>query len=280
MAYQQEEGRTGLSQRLDQEAVALALEGRWEEAVEANKSMIERFPNDVAAYNRLGRALTEMGEYDQARDAYGKALALSPGNVIAAKNLARLAVLAEPNANVDGSVHQVASEFFITEMGKAGVVRLCHLASREVVARMGAGAKVNLVVEGQRLVVQNEEGEYLGEVEPKHELRLVKLILGGNRYAGAMLRAGEDGAQVIIREEYQHPSQAGQASFPTVAIRQPESYAKGLPMVRDLFVAEGDVDREGEYVEEEGGYSDDEEKALLEGFSVLEETGSEGGIAQ
>ena len=34
------------------------------------------FPNEVDAYNRLGKALTELGRYADARDAYGRAVKL------------------------------------------------------------------------------------------------------------------------------------------------------------------------------------------------------------
>ena len=48
------------------------------------------FPNEVDAYNRLGKALTELGRYAEARDAYAHAVKLDPLNGIAAKNLQRL----------------------------------------------------------------------------------------------------------------------------------------------------------------------------------------------
>lgn len=277
MVYQQEEERTRLGKRLSQEAIALAIQGRWEEAVAVNKSIIERFPNDARAYNRLGRALIELGEFAQAREAYSKALELVPNNVIAIKNLARLAGLSESTTTMDSGQRKVASELFITEMGKAGVVNLCNLASWEVLAKMGVGAQVHLEVRGQRLVVQSQAGEYLGEVEPKYGLRLVKLMRGGNRYAAAILSVAEDGVQVIIREEYQHPRQAGHPSFPSTATEHLHAYAKELSLTHDIAIDEGEAPKEVEYVEEGGVYPEDEDKALLEGFSVLEEAGDEGG---
>ncbi|HJW88869.1 MAG TPA: tetratricopeptide repeat protein, partial [Dehalococcoidia bacterium] len=49
------------------EAIALAMQSRWEEALEANRAIIEAFPTNVDAYNRLGRALMELGRYPEAR---------------------------------------------------------------------------------------------------------------------------------------------------------------------------------------------------------------------
>ncbi len=76
-----------------QEAIRMATENRWQEAVAANKSIIEVFPADVDAYNRLGRAHMELGDHQKAKEAYSKALELSPINSIARKNLDRLALL-------------------------------------------------------------------------------------------------------------------------------------------------------------------------------------------
>ena len=71
------------------------MEGRWDEAIVANKSIIEIFPNDINAYNRLGKALTEVGLYSQAREAYSEALKIDPKNSIASRNLRRLSLLKE-----------------------------------------------------------------------------------------------------------------------------------------------------------------------------------------
>jgi tetratricopeptide (TPR) repeat protein len=73
VTFHQEEDRTKLGRRLSQEAIALAVQGRWEEAIAANKAILERFADDVAAFNRLGRAYIELGLFPDARDAYERA---------------------------------------------------------------------------------------------------------------------------------------------------------------------------------------------------------------
>jgi len=265
MTYQQMEERTKLGQQLGKEAIALAIQGRREEAVVVNKSIIEKFPTDIGAYNRLGRALTELGKLGQAKKVYSKALELAPNNVIAAKNLARLASLAKLKTALDSEPHKVAPELFVTETGKTGVVNLCNLAPSEVLARMAIGDQSLLRVEGQRLLVEDKRGEYLGEVELEYGLRLIKLIKGGNRYAAAILRVGKDGVRVIIREEYQHPGQAGRPSFPVKAIKHLPLHAKESLFSNTVIGEEDEAVKEVEYTEEETGYS--EGKTSLEGFS-------------
>ena len=48
MAYHEEE-TTKLRRQSSKQAIALAMEGRWREAVTANQSLIESFPDDVDA---------------------------------------------------------------------------------------------------------------------------------------------------------------------------------------------------------------------------------------
>ena len=75
------------------EAITLANESRWDEAVFVNRLIVESSPYDIGAYNRLGKALSEMGRYSEARDSFQNALSISPYNSIAKKNLLRLANL-------------------------------------------------------------------------------------------------------------------------------------------------------------------------------------------
>jgi Flp pilus assembly protein TadD len=77
-----------------EQAITLAMKNRWDEAAQVNREILDLFPNEVDAYNRLGKALTELGRYGEARDAYSRAVKLDPLNGIASKNLLRLGKLA------------------------------------------------------------------------------------------------------------------------------------------------------------------------------------------
>lgn len=214
MTYREEE-KTRLRRQSSKQAIALAMQGRWKEAIEANKGLVESFPNDVDAYNRLGRAYMELGEYTLAKGAYQKSLELDPYNSIAEKNLSRLSKLGESGAAGNGENTRVEPQQFIEEVGKAGVVSLLRLAPPEVLARMVAGNRVNLKIDGSRLTVENARGEYLGQIEPKHGQRLIRLMQGGNKYSAAIISVTEDAVTVIIRETFQHPALKGQFSFPS-----------------------------------------------------------------
>jgi len=212
MAYEQE-GQVRLKRQRGKQAIALAMQGRWREAISANQEIIDNFPNDVEAYNRLGRAYMELGMYSQAKEAYGRAMELDPYNTIAKKNLQRLSRLGEAPVSSEGEAY-VEPKHFIEEVGKTGVVNLYRLAPQEILATTAAGDRVYLKIDGPSLIMENSRGEYLGQVEPKHGQRLTKLMEGGNQYTAAIISSAEDKITVIIREVYQDPSQAGQLSFP------------------------------------------------------------------
>ena len=76
-----------LKQEKAREAIALALWKRWDKALEVNSFILSRFPDDVDAHNRLGKALIELGRYGEARDAFKRGLELYPFNTIAPKKL-------------------------------------------------------------------------------------------------------------------------------------------------------------------------------------------------
>ena len=212
MSYQTSEAK--LRRRRTREAIELAMQGRWEEAVAANNSVIEIFPNDINAYNRLGKALTKLGRYDDAMEAYSQALEIEHNNSIARKNLRRLSLLKQAPPAPGGGNHPASPEIFIEESGKAAVTRLEKLASVDVLAKIAAGDQVYLRPKGQGLVVENKMGEYVGQLQPKIGVRLAKLIEGGNGYTAAIARSADTEVKVIIKEVFQHPSQAGLTSFP------------------------------------------------------------------
>ena len=217
MAYQEEE-KSRIRRQSSREAIALAMEGKWREAIAVNQSIIEVFPNDIEAFNRLGRAYLELGDYREAETAYKRSIELDPYNAIAQKNLQRLSHLKKTATTKKEDNAKLDPQYFIEEIGKAGVLKLHDLPSAAVLARQVTGDVVSLKVKGSNLIVESGTGEQLGHVEPKYAQRLIRLMSGGNKYSAAIVRSEEKELTVIIRETYQDPSLAGQLSFPTRGI--------------------------------------------------------------
>ncbi|GEM_PF-2057695 len=72
------------------QAVDLALNGNWDEAVQLNLRILENYSTDIHARNRLGKAYYELGRYEEALQAYEESLKAQPSNNIARKRLAEL----------------------------------------------------------------------------------------------------------------------------------------------------------------------------------------------
>jgi hypothetical protein len=233
MSYEKEE-QARLMRQQSKNAIALAMEGRWREAVEANKAIIEGFPDDVDSFNRLGRAYMELGEYMAASEAYSHAKQLDPHNNIAEKNLHRITHLIETGAKPEENSSRVEPNVFIEETGKAGVVKLIHLAAKNDLARVDAGDMVLLKIVDSNLVVENSHNEYLGLIEPRHSQRLIRLMNGGNQYSATVISVSDDNLAIIIRETYQHPSQLGQLSFPSKGINNVRPYVSDKLLRRRL----------------------------------------------
>ncbi|MFA5308150.1 MAG: tetratricopeptide repeat protein [Dehalococcoidales bacterium] len=222
------------------EAIDLAMRAKWQEAVEVNKEILGTCPEDVDTLNRLGRAYLELGQYKLSRDAYSRAVKLDPYNAIANRNLRRLNDLKDSH-KTEVETDRVEPEQFIEEIGKAGVVTLVELAQKEKRALTVAGDKAVVKVEGSSLVVQNGRGEYLGKVEPKQGQRLVRLMLGGNKYTALVVKSTAEGMTIMVRETYQDPSQAGKLSFPPKGMEEFRSYGSDK-----LLKVEADGDEEDE----------------------------------
>ena len=206
-------------------AIALAMQNRWSDAVSANMAILGEFPDDLEAYNRLGKALTEIGQIEEAKGAFQRALQISPSNAIASKNLGRLLQLGDETPRSQLGEGR-APHAFIEESGKAGVTGLVSLAPAKVLLQMAPGHPVKLEVDGSGLRVTDPDGEYVGRVEPRLASRLVRLIKGGNRYEATITSVTQKGLMVIVREVHKDPTQAGISSFPS---RGSEDYRVYLP---------------------------------------------------
>ena len=220
----QAEDRARAKKQQAEVAIQMALQGRWAEAIQLNKGIIESFPSDVDAYNRLGKALTELGRYADAREAYMRGLEADPLNTIARKNLTRLATLGEA-APPRAANQKLSPQMFIEEMGKTGITTLTRI-NMGVAARMTAGDQVLLHRQNGSLLIHSLVGEYLGEVEPKLGQRLIKLMDAGNEYVAAISGLDEHQVRVFIRETFQHASQTGKLSFPPTVTESFRPYVK------------------------------------------------------
>jgi len=241
--------RSRLKRQFVEQAIKLTLERRWAEAAEVNRKILTLTPTDTEAWNRLGKALSELGQYAAARDAYATCLQHDPGNAIAQKNHRRLSILAEQAAQAEMAETKLDPELFIEERGKTALTDLTNVAAAPVLARMAAGDQVYLEIAGSTLQVRNRRGDVLGTVVPRLARRLIEALQSGNRYVAGITNLTDHTVRILIREVYQHPSQAGKPSFPARAGGEVRPYTKDRAL-REEFEEELLVPDEEEAEEE------------------------------
>lgn len=225
------------------------MQGRWEEAKAMNERVIELYPGDISAHNRLGKALVKLGDYAEAAKVYEKVLQLDPGNGIARKNLDRLQYIKDKDGKGTQIRHGSISSFFLEETGKSRLVYLCNVAPWETLAKLSAGDELSLIAKGHKLTVVDTSGEYIGEVEPRLGSHLIELIKGGNEYQAAVAGVGSNGeVRVLIRETFRHPSLIEYPSFPSKTMEQPQ--LKGTMLKYDYESEIESVDEFGEWKDE------------------------------
>ena len=203
-------------------AVDHAVNFSWKEAVDINEMIIEDFPWDLEAYNRLGKAFLELGKNRKASDAFRCALVISPKSPIANKNLDRLQKLSG-SSNAKSVKSQSQAINIIEETGKTGVTKLVNVPRDLDFSTLVSGHSVELFINGKGMRVRTEFGEEIGAIEAKVGARLRRLMEGGNKYEASITSASDGIISVIIREVYRDPSQSQTSSF--------IGKAEGLPTI-------------------------------------------------
>lgn len=232
-----------------EQAIQLALESKWEEAAALNRTIVQAAPTDVDAWNRLGKALLELGRFREAFESYARSVELDPVNQIAKKNLERLEGLKDQEVSRGPSIARVAQDLFIEEVGKTGLTML-QIASVDLMPTLTAGDEVLLKPLDDAISVESADGDYLGQIEPKLGLRLLRLMEGGSQYAAAVKSLQDDKVELIIKETYRSLTQT-RPSF------QPSSSESVRPYIRESLLRLGDED-EDELLEDEIDRGDDE----------------------
>lgn len=260
------------SQYID-EAIQLAIAGRWEEAAEVNRFLIKQFGSELPQQqreetnNRLGKALTELGQLEEARASYDATLGLNPLNLIARKNTAKLEGLLSARGEVRTGPARVDLNLFVEEMGKTVTTTLEDVVDPDLCTQVAPGDLAELRVEGDTILTETVRGVRLGLVEAKLARRLIKFIQGGNRYQAAVTSCEGTTVRLIIRETYQDARFAGRPSFPMRRKREVDfrPYAK----------AEGYLNEMDDF-ESESGEENDERTRGIDDLEGMHEVGDEG----
>jgi tetratricopeptide (TPR) repeat protein len=272
-----EEDRRARRRLLIQNAITLATQSRWQEAVEANQDIVAIAPEDAEAFNRLGKAHTELGQVAEAREAYENSLKADPANLIAQRNLDRLSRITDAEAAdlAAKAGQKLDPRFFMEETGKTGVTLLGDVADAEVLVTLGAGDEIQVREQDGGLVAVTTSGTYIGRVEKSLSVRLLRLIQTGNQYQAGIVGVDGSTVRIIMREIQQSAENAGRISFPprTTAESLPRPYVReGLLRRATGDDAEDDDDGDRDPSEAEPDEEDDEASEFGFHESRLDET--------
>ncbi|HET7421701.1 MAG TPA: tetratricopeptide repeat protein [Candidatus Dormibacteraeota bacterium] len=251
-----------------EDAVQLAIAGRWDEAVKLNRFIIDSFGADEETQNRLGKALSELGKLKDAKASYEAALKLNPMNTIAKKNAARINALLHQKEGLKIGGTKVDLNLFVEEMGKTVITNVDVPPSADICSKVAAGDVAELRIEGDGIVAETSRGVRLGSLEAKLARRLTKFMRGGNRYQAGVTACEGTLVKLIVRETYQDPHFAGKPSFPMRRKREVEfrPYTKESLITREVEVFHEDEEEEALA---EPAAADDEE----EGMHTVEDEG-------
>ena len=229
-----------------EDAVQLAIAGKWDEAVKLNKFIIDSFGADEETQNRLGKGLSELGKLKEAKASYEAALKLNPMNSIAKKNAARINALLHQKEGLKVGGTRVDLNLFVEEMGKTVITTVDTPASPDICSKVAAGDVAELKIEGDGVVAETSRGVRLGSLEAKLARRLIKFMRGGNRYQAGVTSCDGNVVKLIVRETYQDPHFAGKPSFPMRRKREVEfrPYTKESLLTRGAVVFTGDEEEE------------------------------------
>lgn len=246
-------------------AVDSALAGGWKDAALANREALALAPRDIESHNRLAKALSELGRIAEAIKVYETSARLDPRNTIAKRNIERLSsiatsALAGKTAAAKGGGTNGTAEpaprtklnLFITDRSRSTVARLDNVSPPSVLAVVGPGDPLELVVHGDGIAVAASGGDRLGTLGVRLGSRLARLISGGNRYEAFVASMAVDGMSVLVREVHRAPQLARQASFPVSS--------------REGVSAESDADDFAAVTDDWGRFrtADDEEESEAE----------------
>ena len=196
-------------------AAELAMQGKWDEAVEVNREIVSDHPDNVDALNRLGKSFLETGLIQDAFDTFRNALELSPNNPIATKNLYKLTEKYSTKTTKIQKIKTVSwPKSANEEYGKVALVDLVNQPNKGALEAVEDGEEIQLDSIVKAISIN---GSRIGQVEPKLGARVSKLIKAGNKYKAFIRKIDGNRVKLLIREVYQHPSQIRVVSFPNIA---------------------------------------------------------------
>lgn len=193
---------------LQDKAIRSALSGDWESAVEINLEILADNPDNITALNRLGRAYTELGQKEAAKDAYEQVLKIDKYDTIASKNLKLL-----PHQKNNLASVELANEDFIESPGLTKSTTLIKVASRDILLSLSCKQCLVLVPRTRLVAVNTLDKICIGCLPDDLSLKLLGLMKSGYEYTACLKGASDNTATIFIRETKRPKRPSSGATF-------------------------------------------------------------------
>ena len=201
------------SSNLSDQAIKLALDCRWEEALKINRQILKLDPQNIDALARSAKAYIELGKSNLAKKYYSEVLNYDPYNPIALKNLKIIkAFKSNGKPHLNGN-NKLSASLFLQEPGKTKIVNLLNVCEPQKLSLAFCGMTVEMIIKNRKLIVVDSDGGYLGVLPDDICHHLLRLLKGGNKYSLLIKSIRVNGLSVLIREIYRSKRFKNQASF-------------------------------------------------------------------
>lgn len=199
---------------LKDQAIKLALESNWEEAIQLNKEILEETPRELDTLNRLAYAYMQSGKFDDAKSTYNQVITLDTTNPIATKNLKKLSALSLQTSNISSIPHiNHMDNVFIQEAGKTKTVELTNVADKKALMSLQHGDDILLVIKRSKIFALSQDKTFIGMLPDNIGIRLIGFMKGGNEYQACVKGVDDKSVTIFIKETKRAKRYLNQSSF-------------------------------------------------------------------
>lgn len=199
---------------LKDNAIKLALDNNWEEAILVNKEILTESPKDIDSLKRLAYAFMQSGKFVDAKETYNAIIDLDNTNPIATKNLRKLMALSQQKNGVSSSPHiNHMDNVFIQEAGKTKTVDLTNVADKKTLMSLQHGDDIQLIIKRSKIFALTSDKTFIGMLPDNVGIRLIGFMKGGNEYQACIKGVDDKNVTVFIKETKRAKKYINQSSF-------------------------------------------------------------------
>jgi len=199
---------------LKDNAIKLALDNNWDEAILVNKEILTESPRDIDSLKRLAYAYMQSGNFADANETYNAIIDLDSTNPIATKNLKKLLALSQQKNGVTTSSHiNHMDNVFIQEAGKTKTVDLTNVADKKTLMSLQHGDDIQLIIKRSKIFALTSDKTFIGMLPDSVGIRLIGFMKGGNEYQACIKGVDDKNVTVFIKETKRAKKYINQSSF-------------------------------------------------------------------